>query len=84
MSTEKPHELAKPDPGKALAGLTGALEKLGGIDGALGKMDASDARSDLISIKLTILLENLEVPWESDPRIAKWEERHKTRLKRSK
>lgn len=61
----------KVDPGAALASLTESLSKIGGVDGALGKMDESEARSKLINYKLTILLEHFNIDWKADGRIQK-------------
>ena len=82
MNETKPQP-PRPDPGQALASLSGMMEKLGGIDSIFDNMKSADARGDLVSVKLTILLEHLEVDWEDDPRIFAWEKRHGMKLKRS-
>ena len=38
------------------------------------RLDSTETRSKLINIKLTLLLEKLEVDWLSDPRIQKFKE----------
>jgi hypothetical protein len=38
------------------------------------RLETTETRSKLINIKLTLLLEKLEVDWRSDPRIQKFKE----------
>ena len=77
IKTETP---APQGPAAMLDVLSGIVAKMPeGIEkldfGLLMKrLDSTETRSKLINIKLTLLLEKLEVDWRSDPRIQKFKE----------
>jgi hypothetical protein len=64
-----PEKPSKPDPSKLMSGLMDTLEGMGGVQGAATQMKEADARSKLMNLKLTLLLEAAGIDWKADPRI---------------
>jgi hypothetical protein len=64
-----------PDPRPILADLNKLIEKLpmdiGDVDikGLSKRLDETEARSRLMNLKLTLLLEKAGIDWQKDPRI---------------